>query len=253
MDPKSRFSNRVNSYIVSRPSYPVEFLEWMRECLGLTQAHVIADIGSGTGLLSQLLLNNGNTVIGVEPNEAMRNAGERILAAFPAFRSVSGTAEETTLPISSVDFVVAGQAFHWFDPAASRIEWERIAKPGCWSVLVWNESIFDESPFALEYDLIKERYGRDLKELREETSSDHKIEVFFGASGYKSVEFRNPLRYTLEQLQRRAASSSYLPAEGDADFEEMMHDLEKLFARHVEADGFVAYDHCTRAYYAQIA
>src|SRR5260370_9091015 len=89
------------------------------EC-GLRPGHVVADVGSGTGLLSELFLKNGNRVYGVEPNEAMRQAGEEYLASFDGFTSVNGSAEATTLDDASVDFVPAGQTFPWFEPRATR-------------------------------------------------------------------------------------------------------------------------------------
>jgi len=74
--------------------------------------HVVADIASGTGTWTRMLLENGNKVFGVEPNTEMRQAGGRLLAAFPKFTSVAGTAEATTLPDRSVDFVTVAQAAH---------------------------------------------------------------------------------------------------------------------------------------------
>ena len=97
--------------------------------------HLIADVGCGTGLLAKIFLDNGNRVIGVEPNREMRRAGEEYLAAYPKFSMVDGSAEATTLPGASVDFVVAGQAFHWFRPDETRVEFARILKPGGWAVL----------------------------------------------------------------------------------------------------------------------
>src|SRR5919201_639401 len=97
-DSTKRFDQRVENYIAYRPKYPAGVAEFLRGELGLTPASVVADVGSGTGILSELLLREGCTVIGVEPNAAMRGAAERLLAAYPNFKSVAGTAEATTLP-----------------------------------------------------------------------------------------------------------------------------------------------------------
>src|SRR6266568_4325936 len=115
-DAKQRFSNRVADYARYRPGYPPAVLDLLRTECGLRPGHVIADIGSGTGLLSELLLKNGNRVFGVEPNEAMRQAGEEHLASYDGFTSVNGSAEATTLLNASVELVTAAQAFHWFEP-----------------------------------------------------------------------------------------------------------------------------------------
>src|SRR3954466_8235757 len=135
-DPTRRFSSRVDNYVRFRPGYPKEILATLKSECGLNARSVIADIGSGTGKLTELFLANGNPVFGVEPNQDMREAGERLLKAFPKFTSVGATAEETTLANASVDFIVAGQAFHWFDRARCHQEFARILKSNSWVVLV---------------------------------------------------------------------------------------------------------------------
>src|SRR5580692_6141722 len=116
----SRFSGRVENYIRYRPGYPLEVLNSLKTECGLTSRHVIADIASGTGIWTRMLLENGNPVFGVEPNAEMRAAGERLLAEFPKFTSMDGTAEATTLPDHSMDFATAAQAAHWFDRKRAR-------------------------------------------------------------------------------------------------------------------------------------
>ena len=111
-DPTRRFSNRVEHYIRYRPSYPPAVIDCLEREFGLTAAYVVADVGSGTGILTELLLRHGNTVFGIEPNADMRAAAERLLREYPAFRSIAGVAERTTLPTASVDWITAGQAFH---------------------------------------------------------------------------------------------------------------------------------------------
>jgi SAM-dependent methyltransferase len=252
MDSKFRFTDRVDAYMAARPSYPAALLKWMRNDLELAPEHIIADIGSGTGLLSRLMLEGGNRVIGVEPNDAMREAGDRFLTEYQHFRSVAGCAEATTLAEKSVDFITAGQAFHWFQSLAARCEFDRIARPGCWAVFVWNEVRVDGSELSCEYELLKDRFARD-DHPRRRNATDGNLELFFGQAGFQIAEFHNPCRYTLEQFQQRAASSSYMPSEGDPNFEPMQRDLAILFERHVEDDGAITYDHDTRAYYGRIA
>src|SRR5688500_12874890 len=130
-DPRTRFTDRVEAYVRHRPSYPDDVVRFL-ESIGLARPGMtVADIGSGTGISAQLFLRNGYRVIGVEPNAAMRAAAERLLATeleTSAFRSVNGSAEATTLPDASVDLVVAGQAFHWFDRPAARREFHQILR-----------------------------------------------------------------------------------------------------------------------------
>src|SRR5687767_9761581 len=115
MNPAGRFSNRVGDYIRTRPGYPPGVLDVLRAETGLTPATVVADVGSGTALSAEMFLKNGNRVLGVEPNADMRAAAETLLASYPNYHSIAGTAEDTTLPDQSIDLIVAGQAFHWFD------------------------------------------------------------------------------------------------------------------------------------------
>src|SRR3982075_2072620 len=142
MDPTnatSRFSDRVENYVRYRPGYPLDVIETLKSECGLTPADVVADIASGTGIWTRMLLDQGNAVFGVEPNPEMREAGEHLLAVFPNFTSVGGAAEATTLPDHSVDFVTAAQAAHWFRRDMARREFGRLLKRGGWLALPWNE------------------------------------------------------------------------------------------------------------------
>src|ERR1035438_9068399 len=134
-DTVARFSNRAQDYAKYRPHYSPDVVQALREACGLRPEHVVADIGCGPGLLAEILLENGNRVIGVEPNLDMRKAGEQYLGRFGNFSMIDGSAEHTTLAEKSVNFVVAGQAFHWFRPEQAKTEFARILKPGGWTVL----------------------------------------------------------------------------------------------------------------------
>src|SRR5260370_38153232 len=150
-DAKQRFSNRVADYVRYRPSYPSALVDLLRDECGLRPDHVIADVGSGTGILSKMFLENGNRVFGVEPNDEMRRAGEEYLSACKKFSSIVGSAEATTLPDAGVDFVTVAQAFHWFEPEKTRAEFRRILRSQGWVVAVWNFRD-KESSFAKGYE-----------------------------------------------------------------------------------------------------
>ena len=171
-DSTSRFSSRVENYIRYRPGYPVQVIQTLRSECGLTPASVIADIACGTGIFTKVLLDNGNPVFGIEPNHEMRQAAERLLADYPKFTSVTGTAECSNLPDHSLDFATAAQAAHWFDLGKARQEFARILKPAGWAVLIWNERCTDTTPFLREYEDVLLRYGTDHEQVRHEHTTD---------------------------------------------------------------------------------
>ncbi|MGH8100641.1 MAG: class I SAM-dependent methyltransferase, partial [Chthoniobacterales bacterium] len=199
-DSKQRFSTRAADYLRYRPRYPSGVRDILRAECGLKSGHSIADIGSGTGLLSELFLKNGNRVFGVEPNEAMRQAGEEYLASYDSFMSVDGSAEATTLEDACVDFVTAGQSFHWFDQNAARREFVRILKPGGWVVVIWNERLTNTTPFLRDYEALLYKFGTDYAQVKESYPSEQHMLDFFGANAYSSHALPNSQDFDFEGL-----------------------------------------------------
>ena len=228
-----RFSNRVANYVKYRPGYPPEVLELFRNAMGLTGSSVIADIGSGTGLSTRPFLENGNTVYGVEPNEAMREAAEEYLKEFPNFVSHDGTAEHTNLADGSVDFVIAAQAFHWFDADAARDEFIRILRPGGYIALIWNERQLDTTEFLRDYEKLLLKYATDYGRVRHENIDQEKLGDFF-QTGYERATYSNEQVFDLDGVRGRLLSSSYMPAETDPTFPALEKDLSGVFAKHAE-------------------
>lgn len=245
----SRFSDRVENYIRYRPGYPHLVLETLRNECGLTAANVIADIASGTGIWTKILLENGNAVYGIEPNADMRQAGERLLAAFPKFTSVDAKAEATTLTDANVDFVTAAQAAHWFDRKRAREEFARILKPGGWLVLLWNERDVDTTPFLRDYEQLLLTYGTDYEEVRHERTTDS-VNEFFDPAPYEKRVFPMRQEFDYAGVEGRLLSSSYAPGPGHPNYEPMLRELRRIFDRHAET-GRVAFDYKTRVYFGQ--
>ena len=245
-----RFSNRVENYVKYRPSYPPEILELFRREMNLQKSSVIADIGSGTGISAKLFLENGNPVFGVEPNEVMRDAAEKYLNDFPHFKSVDGTAENTTLEENSVDFVVAAQAFHWFDEAKTRGEFERILKNGGFIALMWNERQLDTNKFLRDYENLLVEFGTDYEIVRHENINREVLRNFF-STNIRHAAFPNVQKLDFEGLKGRMLSSSYIPTEENPRFGEMIKKLESVFAEHAE-NGRIEILYNTNIFYAQI-
>jgi ubiquinone/menaquinone biosynthesis C-methylase UbiE len=246
-DAKQRFSNRAADYARYRPGYPRETLDVLRKWCGLKREHVIADIGSGTGLLSKLFLENGNRVYGVEPNAEMRAAGEEFLSSFHRFSSVDGSAEATTLPAESVDFVTAAQAFHWFDPEPTRREFQRILKPHGRVIILWNERLLDETAFLREYEALLRAFSTDYARVNESYPRAEQMLGFFGKNEFTSHALPNAQEFDLEGLSGRLRSSSYAPAPGHPQFEPMMKELRRIFTAH-QQNSLVRMEYRTRIY-----
>jgi SAM-dependent methyltransferase len=252
MDSVERFSNRVESYITYRPTYPIGVIDVLREELGLQPSWTVADIGSGPGTLAVLFLRHGNTVFGVEPNRGMRASAERLLDQYPRFRSVDGTAEATTLASQSVDLVAAGQAFHWFDPNRARQEFQRILKPPGRVALVWNSRRTDATPFLRAYEALLKKYGTDYAKVTHRNVDEHVLGRFFGPRGFRRRTLYNEQTFDLEGLKGRMVSSSYVPAPGHPSYESMMREAEDLF-REYQTDGAVKFEYDTEIYCGQLS
>jgi SAM-dependent methyltransferase len=250
-DSKTRFSNRVEDYVRYRPSYPAEVVTTLQRECGLTASSITADIGAGTGILSQLFLSNGNTVYAVEPNERMRHAATEWLGGNPQFHAVAGSAEETTLAASSVDFVAVAQAFHWFDRAQAKREFARILRPGGWIVLLWNDRDETSTPFAREYEDLLVTYGKDYLKVKHRNISENDIAEFFGPAEMTVLRLSNFQEFDLDGLLGRLRSSSYVPAPGERNHEEIMQAARDLFARY-QVGGQVRMEYETVMYFGQV-
>jgi SAM-dependent methyltransferase len=250
-DAKNRFSNRVADYLRYRPRYPAGVLDLLQMHCLLTPAQAIADIGSGTGFLAELFLKNGNAVFGVEPNREMREAGEEYLAAYPRFTSIDGSAEATALGDASVSFVTAGQAFHWFEPASTRREFDRILRPHGWVAIVWNDRSTAEDSFAQAYEDLLQHFGTDYSRVKDSYPQIEHMRTFFGHDKFLTRELPNFQVFDREGLRGRLRSSSYAPAEGDPNFAPMLAELDKLFDEYQQA-GQVRMEFSTWIYLGQL-
>ena len=246
----SRFSDRVENYVRYRPGYPPEVVPALKDECGLTASHVVADIASGTGIWTRMLLENGNRVFGVEPNTGMRAAGERLLADFPKFISVAGTAEATTLAHQSADFVTAAQAAHWFDRQRARREFVRILEPGGWLVLLWNERLTDSTAFLRDYENLLLNYGTDYENVRHERTTDA-VHEFFDPAPFQECGFPMRQEFDYAGLEGRLLSSSYAPGPDHPQHAAMLRELRRIFDESA-VQGRVAFEYRTRLYFGRL-
>ncbi len=249
-DTVERFSDRVENYVKYRPGYPPEVLQLFRDEMNLRSDSVVADIGAGTGISARIFLENGNQVFAVEPNESMREAAKKFLRDFPNFKTIDGTAENTTLADDSIDFVVAAQAFHWFDETNTRTEFKRILKDGGFVVLIWNERQLDSTAFLHGYENLLIRFGTDYEAVRHDNITKENLRNFFQTDFHQAI-FRNAQTVDFDGLRGRMLSSSYIPAADNPRYAEMIKNLESLFATHAETGKIdIIYD--TKVFYGRI-
>jgi SAM-dependent methyltransferase len=255
MKTTERFSDRVTNYIKYRPSYPAAAIDGLMSELALSADSVIADLGSGTGISSRLWLERGCTVYGVEPNDAMRAAAETQLSDFSHFHSVNGSAEATTLRETSVDAVVAAQAFHWFDVPRVRSEMVRILKPPYRVALLWNDRLTDATPFLRAFEDLLLRYGTDYVEVNHRNAQDADtslIAQLFGHREFSWHGFSNEQRFDYAGLEGRLMSSSYAPLAGHENYEPMLARLREVFDEHNEG-GYVSVLYRTQVFVGCLA
>ncbi len=238
IEPTKRFSDRAEYYAKSRPLYPKEVLTVLKSKASFDRSKVVADIGSGTGILTKLFLDNGNTVYGVEPNIDMRMVAESNLIAYENFESVEGMAERTTLPPKSIDLITVGQAFHWFDLGKTKKEFKRILKKGGYvAILYYSRS--EKTELSKDYEKIVKKYGRNFARVRE--TDGRVFGRFFGKDKYKKYEFwaASVRRLDLDGFISRFLSASYMPKSSERSYKPMIRDIKRIFDKN-EKNGVVS-------------
>ena len=250
-DPRKRFSDRVADYIRFRPGYPEALLPVLLPASKGRDAISIADVGSGTGIFTRLLLRQGLTVYGVEPNANMRQAAEEYLADCENFVSIEGDAENTGLADASVDLVTAAQAFHWFDNDASKTEFNRILKPGGRLALIWNQRRL-EQPFQQAYEALLRKLAPEYGKVNHMNLGDHDIARFFQPGQMQVFHFDNYQQFDFNGLAGRLKSSSYCPDENTPEYARLQDELSRLFEAHA-VDGRLTFEYDTRLYLGPIA
>jgi SAM-dependent methyltransferase len=250
-DPKQRFSDRVGDYVRYRPGYPGAVIELLAKECRLGADCSVADVGSGTGILTRMLLDAGARVFGVEPNRDMRAAAESAIGVEERFHSVDGSAEATTLANGSVDLVTAAQAFHWFDPPKARAEFARILRPVGFVALIWNQR--RESPFNVDYERMLAEFAPEYAEVNErDRAAEPKLRAFFAPAEPVLARFDHEQLFDEPGLRGRLMSSSYAPQATDPLHAPMLRRLHEIFAAHARS-GRVAFPYETIVWYGRLA
>ena len=247
-DPIERFGDRAENYAKFRPGYPDPMLGFLLDVVSLPA--VVADIGSGTGILTRQLLDKGYELYAVEPNGPMRSVAERTLSGRPRFHSVRGTAEATTLPDGAVDLITCAQAFHWFDRVKSKLEFRRILKGNGRVAIVWNERLEKSSEINRKYDDILSRMAPEYSNVSHRKVSLGDIEGFFAPGEVQLRTFPNQQVLDRCGFLGRLLSCSYVPNAGQPGHDEIVDSISDLFDEY-EIEGKVTFVYETRLYLGQ--
>ena len=248
-DTTKRFSDRVENYIKYRPTYPKELIDYLFEVVEFKEDSTVADIGSGTGIFTKLLIDKVETIYAVEPNNEMRTAAIRLLGKFSNCFSIHGTAEETTLENNSIDFITSAQAFHWFNIPKAKLEFNRILKPGGKLILIWNSRI-NNTEFLKVYEEALKTYATDYNEVNHQNLNDNDFQKCF-SSNYTKAVFDNYQEFNFEGVMGRLLSSSYAPEEGTENFLELEKVLFKAF-ENFSIENTVRFNYKTEVYWGNV-
>ena len=250
-DPTKRFSKTVENYLAYRPGYPEEILRFKASELGFSSNAVVADIGSGTGKLTGHFLNNDNLIYAVEPNDDMRKAAEQLFTRFPNFKSITGTAEETSLEEGCADFVVSAQAFHWFQPQQTKQEFKRVLKENGSVLLIWNKRMDEKSAFMKAYNDFLIHWATDY-EATSLRKIDHQVlDAFYAPNTYYQKDFYHFQVFDLEGLIGRYLSCSYAFDSEHPKHKDAINVLSSIFERYQE-NGLVKMWYRTEVYYGRL-
>lgn len=252
MDSKELFSKKVEQYRNARPKYSCGLLSFMKDAFEIDETTMIADIGAGTGIFTELLLDLGAKVIAIEPNAAMAEQ-LRLALQCKELEIHERPAESTEIESNTVDIITAAQSFHWFDHDAFKAECKRILKGNGPVCLIWNTRIEDE-PINVKTAEIYTAFCPNFKGFIGYGGgvqySEESVSQFFDGEYEKQV-YAFPLTYDKQGFVNRALSASYALVEGDRQYETFVKALETLFDKY-EEDGKVIVPNESVLYYGNI-
>ncbi|HAM81708.1 class I SAM-dependent methyltransferase [Ornithinibacillus bavariensis] len=251
MKSTNKFTDKAKVYAKYRPNYPIKYIDYLIAETGINEECIIADIGSGTGILSRQLLERGFTVIGVEPNDDMRTLAEQALNSDDRFISVKATAENTTIKDNSVDLITVAQAFHWFNMEQFRLECQRILKQDAKVALVWN-SRDGTSDINKECANVCQKYCPNFNGFSggmEETSIA--FQQFFKDGKYYFKHFRNDLQFNLIGFLGRYLSASFSPKKTDKEYKPFIAALTEVFEKYSD-NGQIVIPTSTKSYLGEV-
>ena len=227
MDTIQRFSQKVDGYTRYRWDYAEEAIRAVIAECRISSKSVIADIGSGTGILTRHFVDRVGSVVAVEPSLEMRAIAAEQDAG--RYQILHGFAEATTLPSSSVDMITVGRALHWFQPDSTRAEFCRILKPSGWMAVFSVEWTDQELCKALKILRTAEN-GWDAEADHRALTKPVPLGFYFGHETFRNLRFPHVGRETWDDFLGRISSFSAAPGPDHPMRPKFVDVLYQLFA-----------------------
>ena len=251
MNQKELFVGKSDNYAKYRPSYPKELILAAMKDNPLPPGAKVADIGSGTGILTRLLLDCAFQVYAVEPNDEMRMRAEKELADYETLVSLSGSAEDTGLSSGTIDFITAAQSFHWFDKDGFRKECKRIGKQDVTVMLMWN-SRDPKSAFVEKNAQICKLFCPNFRGFSGGVNyMQEDLSLFFRDGIFETLRVDNPQYYDLSGFIGRNLSASYSLTPSDTEYQAFVAALTTLFTEYA-SDGIACIPHYAYSYWGKV-
>jgi len=249
MNAVDRYSEKAVTYARCRWDYAAEAIQALVTECGLSEHSIVADIGSGTGMVTRHLVDRVQTVFAVEPNADMRNLATEALHAHGSYQSVSGFSDATTLPDNCVQMITVGRALHWFPAESTRAEFSRILKPDGW-LAIFSVSCTDP---ALLDSLKAVRVEENGWEVAVDKERMHLVPLsfYFGHDSFRKLIFAGSVRETWEAFLGRWCSTSPAPGPDHPLRPRFERALRDVFERHA-VDGVLTVSNGTEIAFGQV-
>jgi len=219
------FQAGADAYERGRPGFPKDAIDALALGCGIAPGRRVVDLAAGTGKLTRQLIPYGSDLVAVEPVAGMRRVFAECIPAVPI---LDGTAEALPFPDTSVDAIVAAQAFHWFDPVSAPREIHRALRAGGALGLVWNDRD-DGTPWVARLTEVMRPYRGDTPGYRtmQWRRGLDDGDLF---SPLRRLEFRYEQEMTVDGLIDRVLSVSFMARLPDDERADVAEQLRRLAA-----------------------
>lgn len=246
-----KFTGKAKIYNKYRSSYANNCIEDIIKDRNISNQTIIADIGAGTGKLTEQFLEKGIKVIAVEPNKDMLNMARENLSKYgELIEFKEEAAEATKIENKSIDIIVVAQAFHWFDKELFKKECKRILKSDGLIAIMWNFIDYKQELEGKIIDIHK-KYTTLSFNASEEKKRDEEIAEFFGENNYELKIYENNYLEDYERFLGKQLSMSYALKKEDEKYNEYIGAFKKLFDKYGK-DGIIEVHNNTYCYFGKL-